>query len=219
MTTFRIPLLVTAALATAALAACGPADDTASSDSSLTINPDTSMGLDASPSPSATASQGTTHGGGSTGNGGGSNTGGGSQDYGPRIVSFTISKQPSCPAGTNVAPIEGLPVEVSWKVTGTDKVTISVDGPGVYDTFPAEGTKSFQFGCEGSPGSTQKHTYLLKTVGGGEVKQKTLTATATVNEVAIVATQAPANAPQSNTSADATQVNADDLGTPVVRNS
>jgi hypothetical protein len=216
MTTFRIPLLVTAALATAALAACGPADDTASSDSSLTINPDTSMGLDASPSPSATASQGTTDGG-ATGNGGGSNTGGGSQDYGPRIVSFKISKQPSCPAGTNVAPIEGQPAEVSWKVTGTDKVTISVDGPGIYDTFPAEGTRSFPFGCEGAPGSTQKRTYLLKTVGGGAVKQKTLTATATVNEIAIVATQAPANAAQGTSSADATQVKADDLGTPVVR--
>jgi hypothetical protein len=211
MTTFRIPLLVTVALATAGLAACGPADDTASSDSSLRIDPDTSMGLDPSPSPSATASRGTT-------DGGGSNTGGGTQDYGPWIVSFKISKQPSCPAGTNVAPIEGQPVEVSWKVTGTDKVTISVDGPGIYGTFPAEGTKAFQFGCEGSPGSIQEHTYLLKTVGGGEVKQKTLTAKATVNEVAIVATQAPANAPQSNTPADTTQVKADDLGTPVVRN-
>ncbi|MEJ3743382.1 hypothetical protein WEI85_08855 [Actinomycetes bacterium KLBMP 9797] len=105
---------------------------------------------------------------------------------GPRIVSFTISQQPRCPQGTSEFPVEGTPVTLSWKVTGADQVTLSVDGPGVYDTYGIEGSATINFPCAGEPGETVTHTYLLKTVGGGAVKSKQLTASAEVYEVASV---------------------------------
>jgi hypothetical protein len=107
-------------------------------------------------------------------------------EAGPRIVHFRIARQPSCPQGTSEYPVEGTPVILEWKVTGVDQVTLSVDGPGVYDTYPAEGRQELNFPCDGDPGETVTHTYLLKTVGGGPVKSKTLTASAEVYEVADV---------------------------------
>lgn len=106
------------------------------------------------------------------------------QDTGPRIVWFRIKQRPQCPQGTSEYPVEGTPVIVEWKVTGADKVTISVDGPGIYGTYPTEGSETFAFSCgDGDPGETVKHTYLLKTVGGGSVKSKQLTASAEVYEI------------------------------------
>jgi hypothetical protein len=105
-------------------------------------------------------------------------------ETGPRIVSFTIVQRPQCPQGTSEYPVAGAPVIVEWEVTGADEVTLSVDGPGVYGTYARQGRQEFEFPCSGEPGDTVKHTYLLKTVGGGPVKSKTLTATAEVYEVA-----------------------------------
>jgi hypothetical protein len=109
------------------------------------------------------------------------------QHYGPRIVTYRIKQRPQCPQGTSEFPVEGTPVILEWKVTGVDKVTISVDGPGIYGTYPAEGSETFTFSCGGaSPGETVKHTYLLKTVGGGSTKSKQLTATAEAYEISQV---------------------------------
>ncbi|MDQ7905498.1 hypothetical protein RB614_13290 [Phytohabitans sp. ZYX-F-186] len=106
------------------------------------------------------------------------------QDTGARIVWFRITQEPQCPQGTTEYPVEGVPVVVEWKVTGADKVTISVDGPGIYGTYPTEGSETFTFSCGGAAdGETVKHTYLLKTVGGGSTKSKQLTATATAHEI------------------------------------
>ncbi len=106
------------------------------------------------------------------------------QDEGPRIVYFRIAQRPQCPQGTSEYPVEGTPVVVEWKVTGAHEVTISVDGPGVYGTYPTEGSETFAFSCGGAdPGETVKHTYLLKTVGGGSTRSKQLTATAEAYEV------------------------------------
>lgn len=106
------------------------------------------------------------------------------QDSGPRIVYFRITQKPQCPQGTSEFPVEGTPVRVEWKVTGAREVTISVDGPGVYGTYPTEGSETFTFSCGGAdPGETVKHTYLLKTVGGGSTRSKQLTATAEAYEV------------------------------------
>ncbi|BCB86105.1 hypothetical protein Psuf_034180 [Phytohabitans suffuscus] len=106
------------------------------------------------------------------------------QDSGPRIHWFRITQKPQCPQGTSEYPVEGVPVVLEWKVTGVEQVTISVDGPGVYGTYPAEGSETFTFSCGGAAdGETVKHTYLLKTVGGEPVRSKQLTATATAHEI------------------------------------
>ena len=41
----------------------------------------------------------------------------------------------------------------------------------------------------------QKHTYLLKTVGGGEVQTKEITVTARINEITVVGGPSAAAAP------------------------
>ena len=47
----------------------------------------------------------------------------------------------------------------SWSVANADKVTISIDGPGVYKTYPATGSDSLPFNCSSS------HTFLLTAYG------------------------------------------------------
>jgi hypothetical protein len=186
-TTFRLPLLVAAACATAALAACG-GDQTgggagAATDPTYATNPDTPMDQKPTTAPVDGGNTGGDNGGGNSGDNGGGTT---NEQTGPTIVSFRVASKPSCPAGTNVNPIPGQPVKLSWKVSGTDKVTISIDGPGVFQEFPAEHSETFSFGCDGNPGDTAEHTFLLRTVGGGEVEEKTLTVTAKVNEITVV---------------------------------
>ncbi|WP_422772640.1 hypothetical protein ACN28C_06420 [Plantactinospora sp. WMMC1484] len=133
--------------------------------------------------------------GGQTGGGqtGGGNTGGGNSSgsgthgrkpSGPTIDHYRIKQKPQCDQGTNVNRVQGLPVILEWKVTGADQVTISVDGSGVYDTYPAVGSATINFSCgDGEPGEYVTHTYLLRTVGGGEARSKTLTASALVHEI------------------------------------
>ncbi|GAA3743458.1 hypothetical protein GCM10022225_28770 [Plantactinospora mayteni] len=137
------------------------------------------------------AGQGGQPGGG--GNTGGNNTGGNNNSgttekkpTGPTIVYYRIKQKPQCDQGTNVNRIPGIPVILEWKVTGTDKITLSVDGPGIYNTYPAVGTATIDFPCAGIPGEYVKHTYQLRTVGGGEVRSKTLTASALVHEIPMV---------------------------------
>jgi hypothetical protein len=106
------------------------------------------------------------------------------QHDGPRIVSFRVKQQPQCPQGTSEYPVEGTPVTLEWKVTGVEKITISIDGPGVYATYPAVGSETFPFSCGGAdPGETVAHTYKLKTVGGASTKWKQLTVTAEAYEI------------------------------------
>ncbi|MEQ4300755.1 hypothetical protein ABNF97_05060 [Plantactinospora sp. B6F1] len=145
----------------------------------------------AAPAPTGSpAGQGGQPGGGQSGNTGGGDHGGTSgngttqqKPSGPTIVFYRIKQKPQCAQGTSVNPIPGVPVILEWKVTGTDQVTLSVDGPGIYDTYPAVGTATINFACGGSPGEYVKHTYQLRTVGGGEVRSKTLTASALVHEI------------------------------------
>lgn len=108
-------------------------------------------------------------------------------ETGPKIVYFKITQWPKCPQGTSEYPVEGVPVKLEWKVTGADEVTLSVDGDGVYKTYETEGWDEINFPCgDGQPGETVTHTYKLKTVGGGDVRSKTLSASAEVYEVATV---------------------------------
>ncbi|GAA4714054.1 hypothetical protein Prum_040630 [Phytohabitans rumicis] len=108
-------------------------------------------------------------------------------ETGPKIEYFKITQWPKCPQGTSEYPVEGVPVKLEWKVTGAHEVTISVDGDGVYKTYETEGWDEIYFPCgDGQPGEEVTHTYKLKTVGGGDVKSKTLSASAEVYEVATV---------------------------------
>ncbi len=66
---------------------------------------------------------------------------------------------------------------VSWATEGADRVTISIDGPGIYDEYPPNGQTTVPFSC-GSP-----HTYLLTAYGPeGDPATKTVTVSPT-NEV------------------------------------
>ncbi|MDG4822326.1 hypothetical protein O7635_10730 [Asanoa sp. WMMD1127] len=180
MRTFRTPLLVVAAAAAALLSACGDGNGanlgsgTPSPGASYEIGDDTLTDADVRPSPSATPSAT-----GDSGNSGGDNNGGGEQRQDPWIQYFKVKQTPKCPSGDWP---NGREVVVEWKVTGTDKVTLSVDGPGVYGTYGAAGSQELSFPCgDWGPGETAKHTYQLATVGGGPVAKKTITATATVS--------------------------------------
>ncbi|MFY1637501.1 hypothetical protein ACN27F_30230 [Solwaraspora sp. WMMB335] len=127
---------------------------------------------------------------------GGNSSGGDSSDHGgatggqpagPRIVSFTVTGQPSCPAGTTIAPIDGTPVTLAWQVNGQPTVTLSVDGPGVYQSYQGpQGSETLAFPCDGAPGTYQKHTYLLTATEHGASTQQTITVQAKINEIAVV---------------------------------
>ena len=56
----------------------------------------------------------------------------------------------------------------------------------MYGTYEPVTSETFEFPCTGTPGATQKHTYLLQTVGGGETKVEEITVSARINEVADV---------------------------------
>lgn len=107
---------------------------------------------------------------------------------GPSISDFHVSQKPSCPAGTNQAPVDGTPVTLTWSTARTGKTTISVDGPGVYDTYGSSDSVTLNFPCgDSSPGSYQSHTYKLTAIGSdGSTRTKTLTVKAKVNEIAQV---------------------------------
>jgi hypothetical protein len=109
--------------------------------------------------------------------------GSGPAPAGPGIEYLRVQQQPLCPRGTTQFPIDGRPVALEWRVTGAEDVTLSVDGPGVYATYPAEGSDSFSFGCAGREGDLEEHTYLLTAVADGVTVTETLVVTAEVHEV------------------------------------
>jgi len=47
----------------------------------------------------------------------------------------------------------------SWSAANAEKVTISIDGPGIYKTYPATGSDSLPFNCSSA------HTFLLTAYG------------------------------------------------------
>jgi hypothetical protein len=123
---------------------------------------------------------------GSGGKGNGNGSSGGHTETGPTIVYFRVAQRPTCPQGTNLNPIPGKPLVIEWKVRGAHQVELAVDGPGLYKTYGTSGTETFTFGCGGSPGRVETHTYKLTTVGGGAVRSKTISAKATVKEISDV---------------------------------
>jgi hypothetical protein len=97
---------------------------------------------------------------------------------GPRIVYFRIKSAARCQSSGPGASYPGT-VELEWEVAGgPTQVTISIDGPGLYGTYSIKHAEVFNFSCDATPNKVTKHTYLLTTQGGPELK-KTITAEAT----------------------------------------
>jgi hypothetical protein len=86
--------------------------------------------------------------GGGTSSGGGQSSGGG----GLAIGSFSAPSQVSCTTSTSI--------HLAWTTKGATSVTISIDGPGIYATYAANGSASVPFACDG-----KSHTYLLTAKG------------------------------------------------------
>ncbi|GIE57358.1 hypothetical protein Aoc01nite_27600 [Actinoplanes octamycinicus] len=103
---------------------------------------------------------------------------------GPAISYFRVTGKPSCPSGTDQVRYEGTPVTLEWKVTGAEKATLSVDGPGVYAEYATKDSATLTFSCGGDPGGYQVHTYLLTAIGPDGTKTRKLTVKAKVNEIA-----------------------------------
>lgn len=75
----------------------------------------------------------------------------------PRITGLSVPKTISCydnesPAYTGPSPT----YTASWSTTNAVKVTISLDGPGIYDSYGPNGSTSLGFPCGDQP-----HTLLL----------------------------------------------------------
>ncbi len=133
--TGRRALAAAATLALAlGVAACG-------SDSKDDASPTT---LDATSATTA-AGASTTEAGGSGGGGGGGGGGG----VKPVIDSFDTPEDIDCHNGN----LQNF--TASWTTSNATRVTISIDGAGIYAEYPADGDTSLPFNCSTS------HTFLL----------------------------------------------------------
>lgn len=84
------------------------------------------------------------------------------------IKSFSASETT---VDCNVLP-EPFQVHLEWSIARATGVTISIDGPGIYDSYPgATGSADVPFAC-----GDAKHTYTLTTTGGdGAAASQTIT--------------------------------------------
>lgn len=106
------------------------------------------------PAPDADAAKPTGSGGsakpGGSGSGGTGNSGGGKAAAAPSIKSFSTPENIDCHNG-NLQHFSA-----KWSTANAEKVTISIDGSGIYDTYGPNGETSLPFNCSSS------HTFLLK---------------------------------------------------------
>jgi hypothetical protein len=174
MRTTRARIGVGAAVALAvslAFAGCGSDDErsgapessttTAIADrSTTTAAPASVTGGDSSSGGSSggDASAGGSSSGGSSGSGGGASTT-------PEIEEFGVPATVDCSG-------DDPRVSLTWSTRSADRVTISVDGPGVYAEYGPSGETAILFPCPGP------HTYLLTAYGpGGATRTETVTVT------------------------------------------
>jgi hypothetical protein len=82
----------------------------------------------------------------------------------PVITSFHTPDNIDCHNGNS------QDFTASWTTTNATKVTISIDGPGIYKSYPANGSDSLPFTC------TSAHSYKLTAFGqDGKTVTKTIT--------------------------------------------
>lgn len=87
----------------------------------------------------------------------------------PKIVEFKGPSTVNCAD----AGFTGF-ITLSWLIDNADSTTLSIDGGGLYQSYPgAQGSDEVPFSC-----GVGQHTYTLRTVGGnGPAASKTLTIT------------------------------------------
>jgi hypothetical protein len=93
---------------------------------------------------------------------GGSNGGGQPTAPKPVIDSFVTPENIDCHNG------DFQQFSASWTTTHASKVTISIDGPGVYAEYSADGETSLPFSCSSS------HSFLLTAHGDGGTATRTI---------------------------------------------
>lgn len=147
-------------LACGSLAACGASSPatkaTGTTTSTAATNPTTTANAKGTTVvPNNTGNNGSQGNGGSSGGnttpGGGS--GGSTSTTEPKITGFTTPETFDC------APGGSENFTLSWTTKNATKVTISIDGPGIWDTYEPNGSASVPFSCGGT------HTYLLTVFG------------------------------------------------------
>lgn len=89
----------------------------------------------------------------------------------PAFLSLSVPKTEDCTDGTAGT------IHVSWSIERATGVTIAIDGPGIYDSYPGtSGAVDVPFGCSHTKLS---HTYTFATTGGsGPAAKITRTVTA-----------------------------------------
>lgn len=103
-------------------------------------------------------------GSGKSGGSGAANPGGGKSAPAPSIKSFSTPENIDCHNG-NLQYFSA-----KWSTSNAVKVTISIDGSGIYDTYGPSGEASLPFNCS-SP-----HTFVLKAYGSdGKSVSKSVT--------------------------------------------
>ena len=75
----------------------------------------------------------------------------------PQIVTWDVPTLEDCTNST-----KGM-IHVKWSVKNATGVTISIDGPGIYDSYGKSGEIDLPYGCDHV---VLKHTYTLRTTGG-----------------------------------------------------
>ena len=76
----------------------------------------------------------------------------------PAIVVWEVPKQEDCTGTT------GGQIHVSWRVERAEGVSVSIDGPGIYDSYAGlSGEIDLPYGCSNA---VLEHTYTLRTIGG-----------------------------------------------------
>lgn len=107
---------------------------------------------------------------GSDASGGGSPSGGSSGSGGDPSTDLAIEEF-GVPATVDCSG-DDPQVSLTWSARNADRVTISVDGPGVYAEYGPSGETAILFPCPGP------HTYLLTAYGsGGATRTETVTVT------------------------------------------
>jgi hypothetical protein len=84
----------------------------------------------------------------------------------PQIISFAVTPNPAvCPNASTT-----IQVTLTWTTTNALGVSVSIDGPGKYADYGANGSAQVPFACSGS------HSYTLTANGaGGQTTQRTIT--------------------------------------------
>jgi hypothetical protein len=140
-------------LGAGALFACASEGSSSEADAKEKASTTTVAASDVVETTTTAPGEGTSTDGGSTG---GSSTDGGQSGSSdtpsgpaPTITSFTTPENIDCHNG------DFQEFTASWSTTNAAKVTISIDGPGVYAEYPANGEASLPFSC------STAHTFLL----------------------------------------------------------